>query len=614
MTQQCKYDEQLLDYLYGELDEPSRRLFAEHLQGCSACTAQVESLGQVRKEYKNRPPIEPAGESMQRMTALLMQAAAAEHAPAGGRDSEAVGGGKVLQFRSRGLRRILFHPASGVMAVAATALFWVVFRAQPGAHTGISGPTSFRTAEVVGELPETPAPAALMPMEAPAAPGKSAPVTGTDTTGMIADNTKESQVRREGLAAEGKGGSGDELGKALKDLKVQKNQNSAADKLAEKQEDGQAKPDKADNDEDFNGLRAKARSAPAKELSLDALRGTPTEEKPQPAEKQRSVTLQPSAKPTPAYNAPTLAKPSGGTALDLRTPVGGPVAAGKSAPPVSYDPAPVAPKRAPPAKPTFSDDQVSAKAEKKAADAESERWAQPPPPPVSAPAPVQAAPATPPAAAPAPEPAHDEDNSVRGAIARTRDQRQQKVVEALASQELGSLGAGGNSNQAGDGRYAQRHASPKSDTAATGSRPLAAEPGEGDASQALAQNQAPGGAGRVSGSGKDDAAALTAVKDQIRRGQCADAAAALAKLERAQPTLHGLAETRAEWQSACAAPLAPQLERRLPSESFEAPAPASVNRSVSKLKVASPSPAPPKAPARAKAAKPVDRKAADALQ
>ena len=79
------------------------------------------------------------------------------------------------------------------------------------------------------------------------------------------------------------------------------------------------------------------------------------------------------------------------------------------------------------------------------------------------------------------------------------------------------------------------------------------------------------------------------------------------------PWLGDQAETRAEWQSSCAAQL---LERRLANEAPEAPAPAPAR--ASKLKYASPSPAPPaplKPPPR-KAAKPErsNAKAADALR
>ena len=137
MTQKCQHDEQLLDYVYGELSDAERKIFADHLVTCTTCPAQVQSFGNIRQEFQQRPAIEPAGEAMQRMTALLMQAAAAEHGKAAA--TAADGGGKVLAFRARGLRRILFHPASSVMAVAAAALFWVVFHAPPISRVGAVG-------------------------------------------------------------------------------------------------------------------------------------------------------------------------------------------------------------------------------------------------------------------------------------------------------------------------------------------------------------------------------------------------------------------------------------------------------------------------------------------
>ena len=593
MTQHCKYDDQLLDYLYGELDEPARKLFAEHLQSCSACAAQVESLGRVRKEYQNRPPIEPAGESMQRMTALLMQAAASSHAPAAGAAVEAQDGGKVLQFRSRGLRRILFHPAGGVMAVAAAALFWVVFRAQPGAHTGTSGPTSFRTMEDVAA--ETAAP--VVPAATPAAPAavapdpaapvdKSAPAVTLDRAAEGRDALKEAQggdrLIAEGMSKDGKNSRGDALGK------------------------DKAVAGGTSKDDDFGGLRAKSR--PAKEsdgIGAEQL----SEEKPKAVAKPVIEAQAAPAKPLERYNAVPAAKPSAGLALEVRTPAVG--APGKGAAASSAGNGPFAAKSADPGSRAL-EDRGYAKAEKKAAGNDAERWAQPPPPPPAvysspSPTPPQAAAPAPAQAptSPAPESARDEDNSVSSAIARTREQRQQKVVEALANQELGNLGAGGAAGapspaESGDNHYGQRHASaPKADSSAPRSGAFAQEPAESEAAPAAT---VPSRATGVSSNRDESASALAAVKEQLHRGQCAEANTALAKLERAQPTLPGLVELRAQWQNTCAAPPpVQQLERRMINESFEAPAPAATSRSVSKLRAANPAPQP-KAPARAKAA------------
>ena len=236
-----------------------------------------------------------------------------------------------------------------------------------------------------------------------------------------------------------------------------------------------------------------------------------------------------------------------------------------------------------------------------AAERPAEQWAQPPPPP-----PVQAAPASP--------PARDEEDSVRAGIARTQEQRQQKVVEALANQELGNLGAGAGASvaQSNEGRYAARYpassAPGKGDSAANS----LGHPGAASESAPTPAATAPAANTLIRGGRDDSASHLTAVKEQLRRGQCTEANAALTKLEQSSPTLNGLADTRAEWQSTCAAQL---FERRLANEAPEAAAPAPAR--ASKLKYASPAPAPPapsKSPPR-KAAKPErsNAKAADAL-
>jgi len=517
MTQQCKYDEQLLDYVYGELSETEARRFAEHLQGCGACAAQVASFGRVRNEFKNRPPVEPAGESLQRMTALLMQAATESAAAAS--PAATGGGGKILQFRSRGLRRLLVNPAGGVMAVAAAALFWVVFRSQPGSQLGSSSPTSFQALPGTASAPAGAAPAPEVP--SPVAPAEK---NVAPTEGMTA--TLGGEPRRPD------------------------------------------RPAKDDPGGDFGGLRARG---PAKELDTVARRS---------ADEAKPPAVPPQDKREVAQLAPPLAKPTTGVALD---------APARSKPAYRAAEQQLEQRSAGPAVVALAD-QSYGKAKKtagieseKAAERPAEQWAQPPPPPPAQAAPVQAAPASPPAR----EPVRDDEDSVRAGIARTQEQRQQKVVEELANQELGSLGAGPPGAASNDGRYAARY-------------PASSATGKGDSA--------------ANNLGRDDSSApLTAVKEQLRRGQCTEANAALTKLERSAPTLPGLADTRAEWQSTCAAPL---LERRLANEAPEAAAPAPAR--ASKRQYASPAPAPPappKFPAR-KAAKPErsNAKAADALR
>lgn len=553
MTQQCKYDEQLLDYVYGELSETEARRFAEHLHGCGACAAQVASFGRVRQEFKNRPPVEPAGESLQRMTALLMQAAT--ESAAAGSPAATGGGGKILQLRSRGLRRLLLHPAGGVMAVAAAALFWVVFRAQPGSQSDTFSQTSFQAlpGAVSAPVGAAPAPEPAVPT-ATATAEKNAPLA-EGTTAMPGDESP-------------------------------KLEQSAGDRLLAASKDG-ARPTKPDPADDFDGLRARG---PAKELATAAPRSI-DDNKPQavPQDKRRELAqlLPPAAKPSPGGAAGSAAPAPSKPAYRADEPLGTKSA---GAPVVALA------------------DQAYGKAKKTAgvelepaAERPAEHWAQPPPPP-----PAQAAPASPPAR----EPARDEEESVRAGIARTQEQRQQKVVEALANQELGSLGAGAPVAQSNEGRYAARSSTSSTTGKGDSSANNLAHPGA--ASEPAAPTPTPAASApavnTLTRGGRDDSASpLTAVREQLRRGQCAEAGAALTKLEQSSPTLPGLTDTRAEWQSTCAAQL---FERRLANEAPEAAAPARA----SKLKYASPAPAPQKSPPR-KAAKPErsNAKAADAL-
>jgi len=47
---QCDDKEQLVAYLYDELDELTRRRIDEHLRVCAICTAEVGGLSGVREE------------------------------------------------------------------------------------------------------------------------------------------------------------------------------------------------------------------------------------------------------------------------------------------------------------------------------------------------------------------------------------------------------------------------------------------------------------------------------------------------------------------------------------------------------------------------------------
>jgi hypothetical protein len=300
------------------------------------------------------------------------------------------------------------------------------------------------------------------------------------------------------------------------------------------------KTDIAEKSDDFAGLRVRSSAAPAKPLPAKHVSGMAADrlalddvQKNAPP----SSWPKPEAKPAPAKDFSTLA-------------------AGK--PQAAYRPSDSAPAVA-----AMADQAYEKKAAERESVAGEERFAQPPPalsPPPPPPAPV--------AQAPAANQEADDDNSVAGAIARTREQRQRKVVEALANQALGGMA---NSPPA----------TPPATPPAIQGAPVA------------------GSLGRGPGSNSDDGqAALGAVKEQLRRNQCDEANAALLKLERSFPATHGLAETRAEWQNVCGAQQQMQLERRMRNEAAEpqtvqSPLPAAPSRSYRKAYA---SPAPPKAP------------------
>lgn len=127
MSEQCKYDSQVLDYLYGELAEAERAAFASHLATCSECNQEVVALSMVRKKVAAlpKPSLEPAAAA--RMTAQLMEAAI------GSSKTKSVGGGRMVPFPSGRVRRFLAHPATALFTVAAAAMLLVVFGAKDAA-------------------------------------------------------------------------------------------------------------------------------------------------------------------------------------------------------------------------------------------------------------------------------------------------------------------------------------------------------------------------------------------------------------------------------------------------------------------------------------------------
>jgi hypothetical protein len=108
--------EQLLDYVYGELDEAGKRAFEEHLPTCARCQAGVKSFGRVRTAAKRlMPSVEPTASLGGALHAQLMHAAA-QRKPRRG---------VLLAFP----RKIVEHPAWAAAAMfaivgSAVALNW----------------------------------------------------------------------------------------------------------------------------------------------------------------------------------------------------------------------------------------------------------------------------------------------------------------------------------------------------------------------------------------------------------------------------------------------------------------------------------------------------------
>lgn len=159
MTQPQRNEERLLDYLYGELDADSRAEVDAELDSNPALREQLDGHRRVRTAFAELPRPQQSAESTQRMTALLMQQAAQQAAAKGSVDPVEAGGGKLLSFRSRTLRRVFTNPATGIFAAAAAALVWVAVKSQ--------NPTSESTPAVATNTASSPATGAAAPVAAP---------------------------------------------------------------------------------------------------------------------------------------------------------------------------------------------------------------------------------------------------------------------------------------------------------------------------------------------------------------------------------------------------------------------------------------------------------------
>jgi hypothetical protein len=100
--------DQLLDYVYGELDDAQKQAFEAHLPSCARCQPEVVSFGRTRQAAKRlMPAVEPPANLTGALHAQLMHAASQRRPKRG----------VVLQL----FRRVAQHPQ-----MAAAAMFLVV--------------------------------------------------------------------------------------------------------------------------------------------------------------------------------------------------------------------------------------------------------------------------------------------------------------------------------------------------------------------------------------------------------------------------------------------------------------------------------------------------------
>lgn len=181
MTQPLKQDERVLDYIYGELDEGERSAFEAQLAEDAALRDEVESLQGVSKAFRGLPKLTQSADSVQAMTALLMEQAAQVHGrPETAAKLEAARvvdeGAKVIPLRGRTLRRIFTSPASGIFAAAAAALFWVVLKSQGPSPVPLpNSPQKLEPVAAMAPPPPAGAPVAVSPDEKARAADELAP-------------------------------------------------------------------------------------------------------------------------------------------------------------------------------------------------------------------------------------------------------------------------------------------------------------------------------------------------------------------------------------------------------------------------------------------------------
>lgn len=477
MTQPQRNEERLLDYLYGELDAEARTQVEAELANNASLREELEGHRRVRRVFAELPRAEQSAESAQRMTALLMQQAAQHVAANQQNDSAKEGGGKLLTFQPRSLRRIFANPATGIFAAAAAALFWVVFKTQAPA-------------------PQQPAESGLAkapPLSAPSQPvtlpSEAAPAALPTTVDAPNVATKKSD-RAQPKAAE-------------PTVWAQLSRNAASDTLAR-----------------------------------------------EPERKASVNPPQPDRPPTTEQGKSKSKASLDGKLMALNDPI----------PPPAKSASARADSAELPSRPM--DD-----GRKDSAAAASGRYAAPPP--VVAPS------------------GGDAEGGVRAGVAQTQARRNQRIIEELANQELGAM-PGGAGQAAAQGapaptapqepeRLAQAEPSDKSageDESRSNTRTNNLRSRETSAGPSYAQNVQATPAAQTNNADRGSGLPLlTAVQDLLRQGRCAEANAALVRVEQSFPATRGLVEARSQWQRSCSPPGIPatpqNAERQMLAQPLE---------------------------------------------
>jgi hypothetical protein len=189
-----------------------------------------------------------------------------------------------------------------------------------------------------------------------------------------------------------------------------------------------------------------------------------------------------------------------------------------------------------------------------------------------------------------PSPGNVENQREKGLgreIAAAQARRQERIVEELTNQELGSMpaGAGAAPHQAApppppvaaeseNTRYAQRQAPSASAPAADEAASAAPSPEVMNQAPSYAQNAAPRRAANAYDGDSSGAALLATAQEQLQKGRCSEAQATLHRLEQNFPSLAGLSEARAQWQRTCAPALQNMQQQGQPAVQLQGPMPA----------------------------------------